>query len=191
MGSMMKRAGVPDDFPDWAQKVNIHDAKSIWHALDDKLLHLVEEAGYQQDQWVSNMKIGFGLAAISVAIVSIVWPVPFPANRLVLAVCVALYALFSGLMQALMSYVEKDCIFLSLPDENGRRIRLRTHLNGEAEYLVVAECIAGLPNKGGLRHHITAYTSSSHVVCTRQRTFSVGRFFDERGILYVKGVQAV
>ena len=189
MTSLFHRAGVPDDFPPWAQKVDVQDAKSIWHALDDKVTQLLEREGHKPDWWMSNLKIVLGLTAIGVAILSMVIPVPFPENRLLLAVCVGLYALFSSLMQALMSYAEKDCIFLSKPNAKGQRLRVRTRLNGRAEYKVVVDCIA--KQAPSLSSHITAYTTADNVLCTRQHTASVGSFFDNRGILFEPGVEKV
>eukprot|EP01061_Rhynchopus_euleeides_P034921 TRINITY_DN5890_c0_g1_i3.p1 TRINITY_DN5890_c0_g1~~TRINITY_DN5890_c0_g1_i3.p1 ORF type:complete len:235 (+),score=79.73 TRINITY_DN5890_c0_g1_i3:99-707(+) len=185
---MFQRAGVPENFPAWAQKVDIQDAKSIWHALDDKVLQLLEKEGYVPDWWMSNVKMALGLTAIGVAVVSMVVPVPFPDNRLILAVCVGLYALFSSIMQALMTYVEKDCVFLSRPNEKGHRLRVRTRLNGRAEYKVVVDCLASPPPSLG--SHISCYITPN-VLCTRQHTASVGSFFDDRGILYVPGVEKV
>ena len=175
--------------PSGVVKVNISDSKAIRHALDDKLQVLMVESGYVADNWMSNWKIALGLAAISVAILCHVVPVPFPENRIIVGSCCVFYAIFSGIMQLLISYVEKEIVFLSQADAKGRRVRVRTHMpNFSAEYKVIVDIIAPIPST--FSGHIAAYTSKS-TISTGQHTASIGQFFDDRGVLYTPGLMKV
>eukprot|EP01060_Flectonema_neradi_P019711 TRINITY_DN2700_c0_g1_i1.p1 TRINITY_DN2700_c0_g1~~TRINITY_DN2700_c0_g1_i1.p1 ORF type:complete len:204 (+),score=43.98 TRINITY_DN2700_c0_g1_i1:68-679(+) len=167
-------------------KVNVNDSKAIRHALDDKLQLLMVEKGYVADNWMSNWKIALGMAAIIVAILCHVVPVPFPENRYIVGTCCALYALFSGVMQLLISYVEKEVVFLSKPDDKGRRVRVRTHMpNFSAEYKVIVDIVSEVsPTFSG---RVKAYTTKT-TISTGQLTASIGQFFDDRGVLYTPGL---
>eukprot|EP01063_Lacrimia_lanifica_P023028 TRINITY_DN30533_c0_g1_i1.p2 TRINITY_DN30533_c0_g1~~TRINITY_DN30533_c0_g1_i1.p2 ORF type:complete len:203 (+),score=65.40 TRINITY_DN30533_c0_g1_i1:52-660(+) len=185
----MGKKDLPEECPKEVTMVNVGDSRAMRHALDDKITELVTDGfGYEVDNWMSNMKIALGMSAILCGIAVHVIPVPFPANRPILLIGCVLYALFSGVMQLLMTYVEGSTLFMSTPNAKGQRVRITPIMGAfSPEYKLVVDLLP--PHAGSLHGYIDAYRTHK-TLCSSTHTWSVGKFFDERGILYTPGVEA-
>eukprot|EP00659_Diplonema_papillatum_P011777 gene11777-18158_t len=174
----MASPDIPKEFPSTGVHINTRDMKQLRHALDDRIKAGMEMLGYAEDNWMNNWKMGLGLVAISFAIISHVIPVPFPKNRMILLSCAIGYCIFSSIMQWLISYVEKEVIYLSRPSgKDKHRIRLQTGLTpSPAEYEVNVELVRPPTVFAAFRH-------PKILGCVNKKV-SIGKFFDERGILF-------
>eukprot|EP01065_Artemidia_motanka_P011042 TRINITY_DN15943_c0_g1_i1.p1 TRINITY_DN15943_c0_g1~~TRINITY_DN15943_c0_g1_i1.p1 ORF type:complete len:196 (+),score=65.42 TRINITY_DN15943_c0_g1_i1:77-664(+) len=181
----MVQSDLPE-LPGSAVKVTLNDLRQVRHALDDLLEEtLTEKHGQKADNWMSDMKILLGGSAVLVSIYSHFVPVPFPENRWILMACAAAYFVLSSTMQFLISFVEKDVLFLSRPNSRGERLRVQTQVLA-TDYKVTADLITS--SGGGISGHVGAFWRkkpvSSSVV-----TSSLGKFFDDRGVLYNPGFE--
>lgn len=106
------------------------------------------------------------------AIVAQLYPLPFPANRALLAVCVLIYFALSGVLQFMVSFLDRDVTYRSLPSQGpapGRAI-LRTALpRGSHIYTCIIEFPAG--------HEVARFENS------------VGRYFTTTGELIPERVR--
>lgn len=94
--------------------VELGDCQAIKTVLDDSLVQMVSERGYQEDQGVSNVKIVLGLLASSFGLFGQFHEhmgfQKFPDDRHILGACVAGYMVCSGLLSVLAVVVEKNYI---------------------------------------------------------------------------------
>eukprot|EP01062_Namystynia_karyoxenos_P059980 TRINITY_DN51402_c0_g1_i1.p1 TRINITY_DN51402_c0_g1~~TRINITY_DN51402_c0_g1_i1.p1 ORF type:complete len:248 (+),score=93.86 TRINITY_DN51402_c0_g1_i1:94-744(+) len=181
--------GLPEELPECTVRVALNDCRAIRHALDDYLEEVLtgEDYGYKVDHWVSNLKILLGGSAVLIAVGSHFFPMPFPENRWFLFGCAAAYFVLSSLMQGLISYVERDVVFMSQPSETGQRLRVQTQMNSfSTEYKIIAELVPAV--SGFIAGHLMAFWSRD-VRGAGAATWSVGRFFDDRGVMYNPGLE--
>jgi len=68
---------------------------------------------------LSNVKLVVGFAGVGAALVSHVYPKPFPHNWWVLLACCAWYFAMSGVLQFLLSYIELEAFLQLLPQKAG------------------------------------------------------------------------
>ena len=124
---------------------------------------LVLEQGIAEDHTLGDTKLVIMYVAIAAGCVAQFWPMPFPANRMLLAVCAAVYFLLSAVYQYWVWYVERDVLFTSRPAAPGAPVlRLRSRLpKFDDVYAVDAECPRG-----------------TSVASARA---SVGKFFTKKG----------
>lgn len=101
--------------------------------------------------------------AIAAGCVAQFWPIPFPSNRALLAVCAIVYFFLSAVYQYWVWYVERDVVYTSRQPAKGAPVlRLRSRLpKFDDIYAVDAECPRG--------------TSVSSIRA------SVGKFFTKKG----------
>jgi signal peptidase complex subunit 2 len=59
------------------------------------------------------------VAASVAALIAQFYPLPFPANRWLLGACAATYFLLSGVLQFMVTFLDKDFIYKSLPRTAG------------------------------------------------------------------------
>jgi hypothetical protein len=83
------------------------------------------------------------------ALVAQFYPLTFPANRILLGVCVAVYFFLSGVLQVMVTFLDRDVVYRSVPaaaDEPaaGDRAVLRTTLpRGSADFSLIVELPQG------------------------------------------------
>jgi len=117
-----------------------------------------------------NTKLGLMLVACISACVAQFYPLPFPLNRALLAACVFVYFLISGILQYITTFVDRDVIFYGLATPTRPACILRTRMGKyEGVYTVTAECPPGV------------------VVGTSVRT--VGWFYTAEGFLLEKELE--
>mmetsp|Transcript_24494 Transcript_24494/g.78720 ORF Transcript_24494/g.78720 Transcript_24494/m.78720 type:complete len:185 (-) Transcript_24494:230-784(-) len=151
-------------------KVANYDGNAVHRALDEALPKIMyERLGLEENLSMSNVKIGLMLFACVVALWGHFNPYEFPSNRWILAVCVVLYFAASGIHQYIVSFVERDLVYTSRPDESNRVLTIRTKMNKYDEnYTMTSEL---------------KDASSGAVVASSTVSTSVGRFFDVNGFL--------
>lgn len=101
---------------------------------------------FQEDtSWVNAKMLLMLLASIS-ALVAQFYPLAFPLNRLLLAVCTAVYFALSGVLQAMVTFFDRDVAYRSAPrgGRDGPRAVLRTALpRASPRFSVTVEFPAG------------------------------------------------
>ena len=73
----------------------------------------VLDQGYVEDVRLSNLKLGMGVVAVLLTILTQFWPVPFPESASFVKGCVLVYFVLQGVLQLVHLLVEKDCILLT------------------------------------------------------------------------------
>lgn len=71
------------------------------------------DQGYVEDVRLSNLKLGMGVVAVLLTILTQFWPVPFPESASFVKGCVLVYFVLQGVLQLVHLLVEKDCILLT------------------------------------------------------------------------------
>jgi signal peptidase complex subunit 2 len=96
------------------------DTATMKRLLDDHVAEVLQgELKYEEDVALSNIKLLLGFAAVGAALVSHVYPKPFPHNWWVLLACCAWYFAMSGVLQFLLSYVELEAFLQLKPKAAG------------------------------------------------------------------------
>lgn len=137
--------------------------------LDDNLGEaFCKVADVKQDNSWMDVKLLLMFVSCVIGLVAQFYPLPFPANRALLAVCVVSYFALSALWQYMAWLIDKDYVFSSKPQKAASgsvavdAVHLRTQMpRYDDQYTIIAECPLG-----------------SQVAKT---TFSVGRVFTEKG----------
>jgi hypothetical protein len=136
--------------------------------LDDQVVRSFEDffetdaAPFEEDLSWSNLKMGIMTAASLSALLAQFYPLPFPANVWLLGGCVAVYFALSGVLQFMVTFLDKDAIYASKPPAGGgERAWIRTSLpRGEQMYTVIVECPPG-KEVARLRESVGRYFAAS------------------------------
>ena len=108
-----------------------------------------ESTPFREDLSWGNMKMAIMIVSCVAALVSQFYPLPFPENRMLLGVCVVIYFLLSGVLQFMVTFLDRDVTYRSLnapPGDFGAggRAVLRTSLpKGQATYTLIVELPQG------------------------------------------------
>jgi len=89
---------------------HIYDAADIKRVLDERAAQAVVDAGYVEDLYVSNVKIGLGLLTCATALVAQFYPTPFPENYPLLIACIAVYFVLNTALQAFVYLYEGETV---------------------------------------------------------------------------------
>ena len=109
------------------QHVDTGDSLKVKQVLDEATVKAMVDKGYTEDHAIDNMKIGLMVVACIFASAGQFCPVPFPKCRPILGVCVAGYFFFSGILQLVVKFMERDIVFTSAPKADGTKgLRVRT-----------------------------------------------------------------
>lgn len=157
--------------------------------ISEDLSDLGEAVKIQEDYGHDNLKLFLmALACGFAAVAQFGLATDFPKNRLLLGVCCASYFCISGILQLIMTFVDKDCIMLTKPltdpeaiklvrkaggnkDMDKYGIRVRTQFPRFSEYYTVILEFQGKPNSEFVKE-----------------TWSVGKFFDVDGFFDEEGL---
>jgi signal peptidase complex subunit 2 len=131
--------------------------------LDDQVVRSFEDlfagdaAPFVEDLSWSNVKMGIMTAASASALLAQFYPLPFPANWWLLGGCVVVYFALSGVLQLIVTFVDKDVVYTSKPPGVGARARIRTALpRGSQVYTAIIECPPGV-EVAKLEHSVGRY----------------------------------
>jgi signal peptidase complex subunit 2 len=141
--------------------------------------------GFKEDHALNNLKLALMTVACAFAMVAQFAPLPFPESRFVLGGCCAAYFVLSGLLQLIVTFLDKDSILItkinegvssSIQEKNPNLakhgLRVRTTMPRFSEFYTVNIEFDGLEK--------SPYVS---------KTWSVGKFFDVEGMFDEYGLE--
>ena len=158
--------------------------------LEDSVLDLLNGAagrnkslGFKEDHRLNNIKLLLMTVACAFAMIAQFAPLPFPESRYILGGCCAAYFAISGILQLIVTFLDKDCILtttiLENPPKNGKNpnlsqygLRIRTNMPRFSEFYTVIIEFEGLENSPSV-----------------SKTWSVGKFFDVDGMFDEYGLE--
>lgn len=163
-------AGDDDDEMELLQ-VDVGDMLKLKQVLDETVAATILEH-IQEDYRLDNAKLAVMTIACLFACIAQFAPVPFPESRPILGVCCCLYFVFSGVLQFITTFIDKDCILLTKSSNNTKNknlqkfgIRVRTNLPRFSEFYTLILEFQNMPD--------TPYV---------EQKWSVGKFFDVDGM---------
>lgn len=110
---------------DTAQVIEHGDSVKVKQVLDDATLNtLIHECNVKPNYSLENIKLLIMFVACVFAMIAQFYPMPFPQSRPLLGVCCFSYALLSGILQYIVTFVDKDTILLT-SGRNGQPEELR------------------------------------------------------------------
>ena len=153
------------------QHVDTGDSLKVKQVLDEATVKAMVDKGYTEDHAIDNMKIGLMVVACIFASAGQFCPVPFPKCRPILGVCVAGYFFFSGILQLVVKFMERDIIFVSEKKPgDAAGIRVRTAFpRFQSDFSVIFQRDA--PDAPEM-----------------EEKYCVGKFFDTDGYFYEQGL---
>lgn len=109
------------------QHVDTGDSLKMKQVMDEATVKGVLEKGYDEVHFIDNLKIGLMVVACIFAMCAQFCPIPFPKCRPVLGVCCSGYFVFSGILQLVVKFLEKDTILVTKPrGSSAHGLRVRT-----------------------------------------------------------------
>ena len=162
-------------------QVDVGDQVKLKQIFDETVAATLLEH-VSEDYRLDNLKLGIMITACLFACIAQFAPVPFPDCRPILGVCCCLYFIFSGILQLITTFIDKDCILLTKPLADSKNkshrdygIRVRTNLPRFSEFYTLILQFQNMPE--------------SPIV---EQTWSVGKFLDVDGMFDEVGlVEAV
>jgi len=89
-------------------------------------MEAVKEGGFPPDYAWDNFKLLIMFVSCLFALCAQFYPIPFPDSRPLLGVCCTAYFVLSGVLQFIMTYVDKDMIMLTKAGAGKEALRIRT-----------------------------------------------------------------
>lgn len=97
------------------QQVELGDFVKVKQVLDEAVVKAVFDKDYKEDYRWDNIKLVLMVVACLFAMVAQFYPMPFPESRPLLGICCAAYFVASSVLQLIVTYIEKDCIMITMP----------------------------------------------------------------------------
>eukprot|EP00559_Dactyliosolen_fragilissimus_P000545 CAMPEP_0184862732 /NCGR_PEP_ID=MMETSP0580-20130426/7446_1 /TAXON_ID=1118495 /ORGANISM="Dactyliosolen fragilissimus" /LENGTH=257 /DNA_ID=CAMNT_0027360703 /DNA_START=29 /DNA_END=802 /DNA_ORIENTATION=+ len=150
------------------------------HALIDGNTRVTKRINLQEDHSLNNIKLSVMIIACIFAATAQFAPLPFPESRYVLGACCVAYFIMSGILQLILTFVDKDAILITKPmTKDGTTeacikknpallthgLRIRTDIPRYSEFYTVTVEFQNMES--------TPFVS---------KTWSVGKFFDAEGM---------
>jgi len=151
-------------------QVDLGDILKVKQVLDEATASaLVEGTDLEEDLQLENIKLVLMALACCFAMVAQFAPLPFPNSSYIIGGCCIVYFVFSGVLQLISIFIEKDSIVIIKPPPKtfqvqGKRIRVQSSFAKFEEWYVVEMEYEGLPNSPFVR-----------------QKWSVGDLFDAEG----------
>mmetsp|Transcript_10159 Transcript_10159/g.11655 ORF Transcript_10159/g.11655 Transcript_10159/m.11655 type:complete len:187 (-) Transcript_10159:177-737(-) len=101
---------MTDPLEDEVPCIDLYDETSIKRTLDEQTCKILEELGYAEDFFWSNIKLMLMVLACCAGLTAQFYPLPFPESTPVVTVCCAVYGCVMVLLQLIAWIVEKDYI---------------------------------------------------------------------------------
>eukprot|EP01039_Chlorochromonas_danica_P008775 gene8775-9677_t len=119
--------------------IDTGDSVKVKQVLDDTVIEAItSKAGYEANYSWDNFKLFLMFLACVFALVAQFYPMPFPASRPLLAVCCAFYFIISGVLQLIVSFVDKDTIlFTKAKKDFPHELQIRTSFPRFQEYFTL------------------------------------------------------
>ena len=157
------------------QHVDTGDSLKVKQVLDEATVKAMVDKGYGEVHFIDTLKISLMVAACLFACVGQfsdpVLGIKFPACRPLLGVCCAGYFTFSGILQLVVKFMERDIIFVSEKKPgDAAGIRVRTAFpRFQSDFSVIFQRDA--PDAPEM-----------------EEKYCVGKFFDTDGYFYEQGL---
>lgn len=158
--------------------VDTGDSLKVKQVLDETIVKAMRNKGYNEDHRIENLKVLLMSIACLFAMTAQFYPMPFPQSRPLLGVCCSGYFIFSGLLQLTVKFIERDCVIIAKPTDQGRRpVRISTTFpRYQSDYTIKLQYDDA---KDGDEGGKAPSTEEAHCV---------GKFFDADGYLWEQGV---
>lgn len=154
-------------------QVDLGDMVKMKQVLDETVTASVLETVKEDYRW-DNFKLSLMAGACVFAMIAQFAPIPFPESRPILGVCGSLYFILSGILQFITTFIDKDAILLTKPEEKHSSadmvkygLRVRTSLPRFSEWFTVIVEFRKPKEEG------------PSPFC--EQRWSVGQFFDKEG----------
>ncbi|BDA43434.1 probable signal peptidase complex subunit 2 [Coccomyxa sp. Obi] len=105
--------------------VNLGDQAGLKRGLDDCAVSSILDAGYDEEFFVSNVKIILGGITIAIALLAQFYPKKYPDNWVILLVCLILYSLGTAALSLFTSLIEEDSFLITKPKKDAGELVLR------------------------------------------------------------------
>jgi len=155
--------------------------------LDEKVMDIMREKGYAETTFWSNIKLLIMATACGVALFAQFNPWEFPDNRLVLGACCFIYAAMSGLLQLVVSVVDKDFIMFCQTKKDSKAQQKAKTVTGvgvrsdletyDHNYKLIIETLHAKDESSKQK------TPLVRVELAADKT-SIGNYFDKNGYFY-------
>lgn len=175
-----------------AKKTALGDTATMKRILDDAVIKVIleaEDSQFDEDTALSNLKLFVGFASVGSSAFSHAYPATFPKNWWVLLACCTFYFVCSGILQALLSFVELESILLVKPKPGSSKragLNISSHFPRFQEMYTLG--ITPLPKGSLFLPFAPKFRPQEEGVkeeegCS-QRSWPVNLFFDEEGTFY-------
>ncbi|KAK9831174.1 hypothetical protein WJX74_005966 [Apatococcus lobatus] len=151
-------------------KVNLADGAALKRALDEAASKAVLSAGYQEDQSISNLKIGFSLITCAFAALAQFYPRKYPDNWVLLAVCVLGYMAGTGVLNFYVAGREGDAFMFTKRRKGlGHELRISSSMQRYSEWYTMVISSSHDPSRDSvsMRTSVTKYFDSTGVLATK------------------------
>lgn len=168
-------------------QVDVGDVVKLKQILDETVASTVLGHWKEDYRW-DNCKLAIMAAACAFAMVAQFAPIPFPESRPLLGVCCCLYFAFSGILQFITTFIDKDCILLTKP------LVVETKKGQNNNTLLAKHGLRVRTNLPRFSEHYSVILEFQNLERSPrvEQTWSVGQFFDVEGMFDEVGlVQAV
>lgn len=95
--------------------IDTGDSVKVKQVLDDAAMEIIAKEGYEGNFSWDNMKLLLMFVACVFALVAQFYPMPFPQSRPLLGICCACYFIISGVLQFIVTFIDKDTIMFTKP----------------------------------------------------------------------------
>eukprot|EP00628_Pelagophyceae_sp_CCMP2097_P006268 CAMPEP_0184125662 /NCGR_PEP_ID=MMETSP0974-20121125/25150_1 /TAXON_ID=483370 /ORGANISM="non described non described, Strain CCMP2097" /LENGTH=189 /DNA_ID=CAMNT_0026429001 /DNA_START=61 /DNA_END=630 /DNA_ORIENTATION=- len=121
--------------------VDTGDSLKMKQVLDEACVKAVLTKDYDELHFIDNLKISLMVVACLFAVTAQFYPLPFPASRPLLGVCCSGYFIFSGILQLVVKFVEKDAIVVTHPKAGARKgLRVRSAFpRYQSDYTIIVQ----------------------------------------------------
>lgn len=100
------------------QQINLLDSAAVKRELDEATVRAAKEAGFQEDHYVSNVKISLGLITCCIALIAQFYPRKHPDNWWLLMCCVVAYAACTAALNLFLLRFEGETFFFTRPKQD-------------------------------------------------------------------------
>lgn len=150
------------------QVIETGDSVKVKQTLDGAALDAVKEMGFEINYQSDNVKLLLMFLACSAAMLAQFYPLPFPENRNLLGVCCGTYFLLSGLLQCVVTFIDKDTIIITKAFKDNDD--LKNHLRIRAVFPRFQD-----------RYKVTVEYADKNESCNTMGDMYVGKYFTEAG----------
>ncbi|KAK9844125.1 hypothetical protein WJX81_005216 [Elliptochloris bilobata] len=140
--------------------IDLGDTASLKRALDDCVVQVVTDGGYEEDHFVSNVKIALGTVTCLLALVAQFYPKKWLAQWWVLLACVLAYGACTLALNVFITRVEGEVFLFTRPRKGGKALQASSKLpRFSPEYMLQLETHPKAPNSklASLERSIASY----------------------------------